>query len=168
MSRATDGSLGAADSAPGSCSRRGRALAWIACAVAAALFTLVMVQHAMRHGRLLLPPSYDDVTYFLDGLERLDRLHNDGLRGLIAMHTADPPHSPFSTYLAMGAFAVAGPREWAPYAANGLLILLLLLALRKLWPEASARVRICLAALPCRASFRLRFFMARCGCFSFR
>ena len=52
-----------------------RAFLW---AALSALFTLAVVQYSLRHGRLIRLPTYDDVAYMCDGLERLEILYHDG------------------------------------------------------------------------------------------
>jgi len=89
-------------------------------------FTLVIIQYSLRHGRLILPPTYDDVTYFADGLARLEVLYRDRLPGLVADHFRNPPHSPFASYLALVSFALFGVHDWAPYAGNVILVFALL------------------------------------------
>jgi hypothetical protein len=98
---------------------RRRALLW---ALLAALTTAWALQFSLRHGRLLAPPTCDDVGYLLDGLCRLEdfRLHGCGA-ALIGL-AVRPPHAPFSTILAAVCFGVLGVHEWAPYAGNGLIV----------------------------------------------
>lgn len=81
----------------------------------------------MRHGRLLYAPGYDDVGYFNDGLIRLKQFYDNSVEGLVRGYVQTPPHAPFSTFLATASFAVFGRYDWAPYAADGLIILGLLL-----------------------------------------
>ncbi|HEY2944983.1 MAG TPA: hypothetical protein VGN09_21295, partial [Vicinamibacteria bacterium] len=100
-----------------------RVLLWI---VLSAGFTLIIVQWSLRHGRLILPPTYDDVGYLADGLSRLEVLYRDRLPGLLAEHFRHPPHSPFSSYLALAGFALFGAHDWAPYASNVIIVLALL------------------------------------------
>ena len=95
---------------------------WVAIAV---VFTVLVVQLSMHFGRLAVDPQYDDVMYFLDGLDRLEQVRADGLRGLAAGYLHRPPHSPWSSFLAAACFAVFGVRDWAPYLGNGLLIVVL-------------------------------------------
>lgn len=92
----------------------------------AAIFTLMVIQYSMRDGRLVLPPAYDDVGYMADGAIRLVAFYKDGLLPVFQQYLKSPPHSPYSTLLAVIGFMVFGIRDWAPYAANGLLILLYL------------------------------------------
>jgi len=95
---------------------------WIALA---ALFTAVFVQLSVSFGRLQATPQGDDMMYFLDGLDRLDQFHTDGLKGIAVGYLHQPPHSPWSSFLAAACFAIFGVQEWGPYLGNGLLILVL-------------------------------------------
>lgn len=95
---------------------------WVALA---ALFTAVFIQLSVSVGRLQQYPQGDDMTYFLDGLDRLEQFRTDGLKGIVAGYLDRPPHSPWSSFLAASSFAIFGMREWGPYLGNGLLILVL-------------------------------------------
>jgi hypothetical protein len=93
----------------------------------AALFTMVFLNYSMRHGRLVVGPTDDDCVYMVDGLQRIEFLHATP-KALLSNLLHYSPHSPFSTGLAILAFAVFGPHQWAPYAVNGIPVVLLLLA----------------------------------------
>ena len=110
------------------------------------LFTAVIVQYSFRHGRLLGPPLYDDVTYFNDGLQRLDMAEREGLVSVVRSHIQDPPHSPFATYLAAASFAVFGFHDWAPYAGNFVIVLTLVGFVGYLLREAPRWIRVVIQA----------------------
>jgi len=112
----------ALNSAPTAAWLRARLPWWVAIAT---VFTVVFVQVSLRFGRLQGDLQYDDVMYFLDGFDRLEQVRADGLRGLVAGYLHRPPHSPWSSFLAAGSFALFGLKEWGPYLGNGLLILVL-------------------------------------------
>ena len=61
-----------------------------------------------------------------DGLFRLDALYKGGVPGLFGQYLKQPPHSPLATVLALAGFALFGVHDWAPYAANAVIILTLL------------------------------------------
>ncbi|MFL6516319.1 MAG: hypothetical protein ACJ8M1_14965 [Chthoniobacterales bacterium] len=107
----------------------------------AVLFTMVFLSYSMRHGRLAIGPIDDDCIYMVDGLERIDFLHTSP-KAFINNLLHHPPHSPFSTGLAIVAFTVAGPHQWAPYAVNGILVILLLLAIDYLTSGTSRAARV--------------------------
>jgi len=99
-----------------------RFLIWL---VISAAFTALVIQFSYAHGKLSCPPFYDDVAYFEDALHRLEVFHSSGTGSLIVDYVHSPPHSAFSSFLAAGAFAIFGVFDWAPYVANGLVILAL-------------------------------------------
>ncbi len=100
----------------------------------ACLFTLVQVRQSLHGGRLALPPTFDDVGFLRDGQERLQAFFDRGPVALLTGVVEKTPHSPWSSGLAAAAFLFFGMREWAPAAANGLLVLAVLL-----WLDRRAR-----------------------------
>jgi hypothetical protein len=86
------------------------------------LKTAVLLSDSYEYGRLALPPVYDDVSYFVDALERVDVFHAYGLRGLIEGLVLSPPHSPYSTLAAFAGFLVSENADGAPYVMNALAI----------------------------------------------
>jgi len=115
-------------------------------AILACAFTVCQVQYSSRHGRLLVPPTYDDVAYFNDGLQRLETAYQGGLVALVREYVTRPPHSPFSSLLALVAFAVFGVVEWGPYAANVLVVFVALALLDALTGPMPTAGRIASAA----------------------
>jgi hypothetical protein len=106
----------------------------------AAVFTMVFLNYSMRHGRLVAGPTDDDCVYMVDGLQRIEFLHTSP-KTLLNNLLHYSPHSPFSTGAAILAFAVFGPHQWAPYAVNGLMVVLLLLAVDYLTIGSSRAAR---------------------------
>ncbi|HXE54270.1 MAG TPA: hypothetical protein VN541_14700 [Tepidisphaeraceae bacterium] len=100
--------------------RRGSWVPWVAITAA---FTAVVIQYSFIYGKLAVHPFYDDVSYFDDALTRLQQLYTGGLRELLLGVIQIPPHSFFSTFLALIAYLVLGAHDWAPYVANGIIIL---------------------------------------------
>ncbi|MFL6110325.1 MAG: hypothetical protein ACJ786_03095, partial [Catenulispora sp.] len=94
--------------------------------VLAAAFTLLVVHYSINRGKLLVPPTFDDIAYLKDGLFRLDALYKGAVPGLYGQYLKQPPHSPLATVLALSGFALFGVHDWAPYAANAVIILTLL------------------------------------------
>lgn len=88
----------------------------------ALVFTLLAVQWSERNGRLTQDPTYDDAQYLIDGAEKLQVLDRGGLTGLTADFVQHPPHSPFSTFLALASFETLGIKDWAPYAFNFIVV----------------------------------------------
>ena len=84
----------------------------------ALLFTLFIVQWSERNGRLAQDVTYDDVGYFNDGVEKQRAFDRNGVAGLTTVLVHNPPHSTFSTALAMASFEFLGVNDWAPYVFN--------------------------------------------------
>jgi hypothetical protein len=88
-------------------------------------FTALVIQWSFQHGKLAMYPFYDDVSYFMDALVRLQELYTGGVRHLARGLMDRPPHSIFSCLLALISYILLGTHDWAPYAANGVIILAL-------------------------------------------
>jgi sulfur transfer complex TusBCD TusB component (DsrH family) len=95
-------------------------------AIISAAYTANVVQWSLRFGRLAMDPVFDDVGYLIDGLQRLNVLDSVGVHAFCQTFVQSPPHSPWSTLLAVIAFALFGVNDWAPYLLNGLLVFFLL------------------------------------------
>jgi Dolichyl-phosphate-mannose-protein mannosyltransferase len=94
--------------------------------VVAGLYAANVIQWSIRFGRLAMDPVFDDVGYFIDGLQRLNILDRSGFHEFCQSFISSPPHSPWSTSLAILSFALMGVHDWAPYALNSLLVFLFL------------------------------------------
>ncbi len=94
--------------------------------IAGAIFTAFALQWSFHNGRLTRDPGFDDVKYLVDGLERAQVLYAHGFEGLVRGLWKNPPHSPWSTGLAFLSFLFLGVHDWAPYLANGILVVLFL------------------------------------------
>ena len=82
------------------------------------LFTRLCLYESSVHGRLSASPYYDDCDYFYTGARLLKSIRaGEALDALTSYF-----HSPCSAGLACTAFAIWGPRDWAPYAGNVLLV----------------------------------------------
>ena len=96
-------------------------------ALAAGIFTLLVVNWSLEHGRLSAEVIWDDTAYLRDGLERWRTFEAKGFVYEIRDLFHNPPHSPLSTTLAAISFALLGESEASPYRANVLAVLLLFL-----------------------------------------
>lgn len=96
------------------------------------VFTTLIIHQSLRQGQLALPPTYDDIVYFNDALNRLNALYNDGLTGLFLNFIQNPPHSPIATIIPFIGFALFGANNWAPSIVNGVFIFFLLIFLDQL------------------------------------
>jgi hypothetical protein len=93
----------------------------------ACIITPAAIRMSMVQGRLGSPPGYDDVSYFVDALARVNTFYEHGMPAVLRGYAEHPPHSPFSTLMAMAAYLLLGTAEWTPYAMNGLVLLAILL-----------------------------------------
>ena len=113
-------------------SLRWRSGVGILAAVAASfLFTLA----SERWGRLVYDLQYDDVSYAVDAVQRLDAFRQGGLPSLAQGLYRSPPHSPLSSLQALAAFDLLGVHDIVLYASN----LWLLLALAMMVVAATRR-----------------------------
>jgi 4-amino-4-deoxy-L-arabinose transferase-like glycosyltransferase len=91
-------------------------------AVLVALFTALNVGLAMQNGALAMAPIYDDNTYLLDAYNRLMFDHVNSVLSAAASFYHDPPHSPFSTTIAMLGYFISGGADIGPYSMNFLVL----------------------------------------------
>jgi 4-amino-4-deoxy-L-arabinose transferase-like glycosyltransferase len=94
--------------------------------IVSAAYAANVIQWSLRFGRLGMDPVFDDVGYLIDGLQRLNVLDSAGFHAFCRTFVQSPPHSPWSTLLALIAFALIGVHDWAPYFLNALLVFFLL------------------------------------------
>ncbi len=99
----------------------------------AVIASAVYLQISTVGGRLAVDLSYDDVVYAIDGAERYMSACRDGLFALLASFVMHPPHSPYSTLLAVMGFAIGGVNDFSFYAVNAAsLALVAILVMREL------------------------------------
>ena len=89
-----------------------------------------------------MDPVWDDVVYLVDGQKRLTILDRDGLGRFIFNMWHNPPHSPWSTTLALLGFLIFGLNAWAPYVMNFMLILAFLLIGNSFISDQNSRNRL--------------------------
>jgi len=100
--------------------RKSEILLW---SLISATYAAIIIQYSMRYGRLAAPPYYDDVSYFVDALPRLQEFYTHNWAVVCLGLLLRAPHSLFSTVVAVAGYLVFGTRDWAPYAANAVIIL---------------------------------------------
>jgi hypothetical protein len=100
--------------------RKSEILLW---SLISATYAAIIIQYSMRYGRLAAPPYYDDVSYFVDALPRLQEFYTRNWAVVCLGLLLRAPHSLFSTVVAVAGYLVFGTRDWAPYAANAVIIL---------------------------------------------
>jgi len=67
-------------------------IVWGAVAVSAFFHILATLGASLRVGRLSVVPTYDDVSYLVDGLHRLKAFDVAGFRGLFRSLAIEPAH----------------------------------------------------------------------------
>jgi len=100
------------------------------------------------HGRLSIPPIYDDVSYFLDAVRWRDGLASRTLAGniLSLLHQ----HAPFSTLVAAFGFRLVPDGYAGPYLVNSVFVLAFLLAIVWLsWRRPVHQAATCLFMAAC-------------------
>ena len=103
---------------------------------------------AEQFGRLSIPPTYDDVAYFLAAAQWLNAAPSQGLAanfyGLLHQH------APFSTLTAAIGFTLRPNSFLGPYAINAVIILAFLLDLAGLlWRGSLVDIVTCLVGAAC-------------------
>jgi hypothetical protein len=114
--------------------------------IIAAVLTAVFIQWSLRYDWLAARPQFDDVSCFRWGLFRLVQLDHSFAALVTSLRTV-PPHSPMADLLGMTAFAVFGLHDWAPAAANGLLLFAALRIVRHFTSSIPSLVRWAVVAV---------------------
>jgi len=113
------------------------------------VFTLFQVGWSFRFYRLRAEPTFDDVSYMSDAAARLSAFdHQSIISWLWDFVGRSQPHSPYSTLMALIAFAIFGFNEWAPYLLNGILIFILLREIRRISTPLPWYLQIALLLFP--------------------
>jgi hypothetical protein len=103
---------------------------------------------AEQFGRLSIPPTYDDVAYFLAAAQWLNAAPSQGLAANLygLLHQ----HAPFSTLTAAIGFTLRPNSFLGPYAINAVIILAFLLGLAGLlWRRSLVDIVTCLVGAAC-------------------
>lgn len=110
----------------------GRHIALLALPAVAAFYAAGLVWLSSKYFRLSGFPINDDVYYFDAGVELLLQLQNGGLAQLGVYLWKNPLHAPVPAVVCAFLFGVFGVHDWLPYAANGALVLAMLLFVAEL------------------------------------
>jgi hypothetical protein len=92
-------------------------------------FTTMALDFSATHGKLTAVPIYDDCVYLLKSALLVENFRD----GRFVEGMPSPIHSAFSVLLGSAAYALLGYQDYAPYAANGLIVLIYLLFLVQIW-----------------------------------
>ena len=86
-------------------------------------FTMLIVQWSLVRGKLAVFPPPRELAYANDALWRLRDFYGAGVGKLLSQWFESPPTSPLRSGMTLAAYAVLGIHDWAPYAANGTILL---------------------------------------------
>jgi hypothetical protein len=100
-----------------------RARQWAATFLLTATFCALLINQSLMRGALALPATYDDISYYVDGANLLQKFYENGFAALLEAYLANPPHSPVSTGLAFIGFSLIGTKTWTGPLANSVLFL---------------------------------------------
>jgi hypothetical protein len=106
------------------------------------VFTAIVLQYPFgADGCSFIRPT-TTWFYMLDGLRRLDNVYQSGPPAFFLNWMRDPPHAPLSWLRAFLSFLVLGIHAWAPYVANGVIILTLVAFTARLMKQTPAMCRM--------------------------
>jgi hypothetical protein len=109
------------------------------------LYSVLQIHQSLDQGQLGYPITYDDSSYFRDGLLLLHAVQDRGPLAFLSEWWKQPPHSPWSAALTFVGFAVFGPVDWAPAAASSFVISSMLAVLALLTRDLRLHVALLLA-----------------------
>jgi len=91
-------------------------------------YVSVILSYSFYYGRLAALPQYDDVSYFIDAIQRYHILVRLGIQDFVMNFCCDKPAlSPVITGMAVLSYVLFGVQYWAPYVMNGIFVFFLLL-----------------------------------------
>lgn len=108
---------------------------WITLAIMAFAFTWHVVSWSEQHGKLAMPPDYDDSHSLVEGAVRLLNFQKNGLGAAFDEYCLRNPHSFLHYYWTAALFAVFGIQEAVPYWANALFLFGVLWAFVSMLPR---------------------------------
>lgn len=85
---------------------------------------LIYLRASQVTGRLAQELAYDDNGYALDAIDRLGTGFQHGIFSMLATFWTNPPHTPWSSLLALMGLTVGGYNEIALYSANSILLIM--------------------------------------------
>lgn len=103
-------------------------------------FTWQVVSWSEMHGKLAVPPDYDDSHSLVEGAVRLLNVQKDGWAAGWNEYQLRNPHSFLHYYWTAALFAIFGIHEAVPYWANGLFLLGILGAFITMLPRGLAGI----------------------------
>jgi hypothetical protein len=113
-----------------------------------AAITWAGLRGSLRFGRLSIPPTYDDVVYFVSAAKFLSAWPSRWLAA--SLHSLLGAHAPFSTVMAAVGFLLTPGSYLGAYTVNALVIAGFLSGIAALvWRAPLADIVICLAGAAC-------------------
>jgi hypothetical protein len=86
------------------------------------ILTIVVVRYSSEHGKLAIPPDYDDSHSLVEGGLRYLLWKQDGLAAAWQHYVKEPPHSFLHYYLTAALFAIFGIHQSVPYWFSGVFL----------------------------------------------
>lgn len=118
--------------------------------LAALLTSLFYIHLSEMFGRLQHDITFDDIGYVNDASDRISLLISNGAAAFWSSFISNPPHSPFSTVLAVAALAFGGYTDVVFYAANTIvLVTVVAFLLREFKNAESSAITWIVAAFLC-------------------
>lgn len=99
------------------------------CVALSLAFTALVLIYSTHHGKLAIPPDYDDSHSMVEGALRLLTLQQRGLAAAWAEYLDRPPHSFLHYYFAAASYALFGIAAPVVYWTSSLFVLVALLGL---------------------------------------
>jgi 4-amino-4-deoxy-L-arabinose transferase-like glycosyltransferase len=107
-----------------------------------AIFVAFQLTASLAAGTLSLPPTYDDVSYYVDAASRVQTFWQGNVLDVLRGYIAIPPHAPGSTLLATIGFLLFGIKPWAADLANALPLFVFVLVLMRLFSGLPIGVKL--------------------------
>ncbi len=126
------------------------------------LFGCFAVTTSFEHGRWSRDLEYDDLSYYLQGVTYAEEIRANGASGALEHYLSNPVRAPFSVFLATAGFLIFGYTEWAPLAANFVVLIgtaavtLLFFSWRHRWQGLLAVVAILMTSTLYEAAEQFR------------
>jgi hypothetical protein len=112
------------------------------------LLTYVGIRASLRFGRLSIPPTYDDVVYFLSAAKWMSAWPARSVAG--SLHALLGEHAPFSTITAVAGFLLTPDSYVGHYAINAVVIATFMFGIAALvWESNLLDIFICLGGVAC-------------------
>jgi hypothetical protein len=99
---------------------------WVAAVLIMAIFAVLQIRVSLKAGALAFPPTFDDVSYFLSGINYLKPFQDSSFAGVLRQYYLGPPHAPMSTALAFIGFSLLGIKAWVGPVVNAVVLVFFL------------------------------------------